>query len=145
MIQERFSKKFGYSTQEKEIAIREDAHQGLREFIIQTLYEFGYQPSQIRQTSCRTLRQAPDDNNWSEYPNIDYEVRNLIKNCEWFQVYDVIEALYSKIEEKQAFANEINDYFKTNGIGWKLENGQILFRGGEIFETHLHKAEKRLI
>jgi len=144
MTQERFSKKFGYSTQEKEIAIREDAPQGLREFIIQTLYEFGYQPSRLRQTICRTLRQAPDNNNWSEYPNIDCEVRYLIKNCEWFQVYDAIEAFYSTIEEKQAFAGEINDYFKTNGIGWKLENGQIIFRGDEIFETHLHKAEKTL-
>ncbi len=147
MTQERFSKKFGYSTQEKEIAIREGAPQGLRQFMIQTLYEFGYQPSQLRQTICMTLRQAPDDNNWSEYPNIDYEIRNLIKNCEWFQVYDIIEAFYSysKIEEKQqAFADEINDYFKTNGIGWKLENGQILFRGDEIFETHLRKAEKTL-
>ncbi len=144
MTHERFSKKFGYSIQEKEIAIREDAPQGLREFIIQTLYEFGYQPSPLRQTICRTLRQAPDNNNWSEYPNVDYEVRNLIKNCEWFQVYDVIEAFYSKIEKKQAFADEINDYFKTNGIGWKLENGQILFRGDEIFETHLQKAEKTL-
>ena len=144
MTQERFSKRFGYSTQEKEIAIREDAPQGLREFIIQILYEYGYQPSQLRQTICRTLRQAPDKNNWSEYPNIDYEVRYLIENCEWFQVYDVIEAFYSKIEEKQAFADEINDYFKTNGIGWKLENGQIIFRGDEIFETNLQKAEKTL-
>lgn len=144
MTQERFSKRFGYSTQEKEIAIREDAPQGLRQFIIQTLYEFDYRPSQLRQTICMTLRQAPDNNNWSERPNIDYEVRDLIKNCEWFQVYDVIEAFYSKINEKQAFADEINDYFKTNGIGWKLENGQIIFRGDEIFETHLHKAEKML-
>lgn len=142
MTQERFSKKFGYSTQGKEIAIREDAPQGLRQFMIQTLYELGYQPSRLRQTICRTLRQAPDDNNFSEYPNIDYEVRYLIKNCEWFQVYDVIEAFYSKIEGKQAFADEINDYFKTNGIGWKLENGQITFRGDEIFETNLQKAEK---
>lgn len=144
MTQERFSKKFGYSTQEKEIAIREDALQGLRQFTIQTLYEFGYKPSQLRQTICRTLRQVPDDNNWSEYPNIDYEVRYLIENCEWFQVYDVIEAFYSKIKEKQAFADEINDYFKTKGIDWKLENGQIIFRGDALFETHLHKAEKTL-
>lgn len=144
MTQERFSKRFGYSTRENEIAIREDAPQGLREFIVQTLYEFGFKPSQLRQTICRILRQAPDDNNWSEYPNIDYEVRCLIKNCEWFQVYDIIKAFYLKIMEKQAFTDEINDYFKTNGIGWKFENGQIIFRGDEIFEIHLHKAEKML-
>lgn len=100
MIQERFSKRFGYSTQEKEIAIREDAPQGLREFIVQTLYEFGFKPYQLRQAICGILRKAPDYDNFTDFPYIDKEVISLIKNCEWFQVYDVIEAFYLEIAKK---------------------------------------------
>ena len=41
-------------------------------------------------------------------------------------------------------AEEINDYFKANGIGWKLEKGLIEFRGDEAFETDLKKTEQVL-
>lgn len=135
-----FSKRNNYASQEAPITIREDAPHGLREFVVQTLYALNYQPSTLRRVFCRVLRRSPDDSNWSEFPNIDHEVRQLINECDWFKVYDLIEASYQQLERKQEFANEINDYFKETGIGWKLENGLIVFRGDEAFETDLRKA-----
>jgi len=137
-----FSKRNNYSTPQKPIAIREDAPQGLREFIVQTLYAFGYPPSYLRKLFCRILRKSPDLDNWSEYPNIEYEVQQLIEECDWFKVYDIIEAVYSQIDKRNDFENEVNDYFKESGIGWKLENGTVLFRGDESFENDIQNAVK---
>lgn len=135
-----FSKRNNYASQEAPITLREDAPRGLREFVVQTLYALNFPPSTVRKVFCRVLRKSPDDSNWGEYPNIDRENRELIEECEWFRVYDLIEASYQQLDRKQEFAIEINDYFKETGIGWKLENGLIVFRGDEAFETDIKKA-----
>ncbi len=143
---ERFSKRFGHSASEKEIIVREDAPNGLREYIPQLVYELKYQPSFIRAVACRVLKIAPDRGNWSEFPNIDFEVNELLLSCDWYRVYDIIEALYEKMESEnqQYFESEINDYFKINGIGWKLEKGLIETRGNEEFEESLRVVEEVL-
>ena len=138
----RFSKREGYSGKEAEITVREDAPNALRSYIIQTLYALGYTPKQIRPVICQILRVAPDDDNWSEFPNIDMEIRELILNCDWYRVYDVIEALSRKFQSGQVdFNSEINDFFLENGIGWKLENGRVIFRGDSQFEAKLKEAK----
>jgi hypothetical protein len=86
----------------------------------------------------------PDPNNFSEYPNIDHENYSLLDECEWYQVYDVIEALAEKAPRQEEFAEEINDYFHQQGIGWQLEKGEIIYRGAESFEAELRKAESVL-
>ena len=37
--------------------------------------------------------------------------------------------------------NEVNSYFKQDGIGWKLENGVIEYRGEEQFEKRINEVE----
>jgi hypothetical protein len=126
----------------REIKIREDAPPALREYIIQTLYALGLSPKQIRPTICQVLRVSPDDSNWTEFPNIDMEIRGLIANCDWYKVYDIVEALSRKFTFIQTdFNAEINDFFLTNGIGWKLEDGKIIFRGDGQFEKVLKDAK----
>jgi hypothetical protein len=135
---ETFSKRFGhYLVNEREITIREDAPFGLRRFIPTAFYELKKQPSDLRAIVCRVLRVPPDTNNWSEFPNIDGEVNQLLEDCDWFVVYDIIEIIIDKLKpsEKDQFSNEINEYFIANGIGWKITNGQIETRGDELFET----------
>ncbi|MAK71395.1 MAG: hypothetical protein CMF19_05070 [Idiomarinaceae bacterium] len=138
---DKFSKRFGYSSvEEVEITVREDAPEALREFLIPLAYDYGIGPKKLRELACKLLRKAPDQNNWSEYPNIDYEVRELIDNCKWYKIYDLIERLvyYLGYEDYNGnvddFVSEINDYFLENGIGWKLENEKIEVRGPESFE-----------
>ena len=121
--------------------------------VIQTADELGYLPSALREVVCRVLRERPDPNNWSERPNIWGEVQDLIFGCEWFEVYDVIEALHAKFtaddrdrRSKYAsrFSEEINDYFVQKGVGWQLANGQVVARGGEVFETVVKTAAEAL-
>jgi len=135
---ERFSKRQGHFTlKEKEITIREDAPQGLRGYIKMAYYDLNKEPSDLRAITTRVLRIPPDQNNWSEFPNIDYEVGEHLESCEWYLVYDIIETIIQKLnpKEKEIFTNEINAYFISNGIGWKIEKELIETRGDEVFET----------
>ena len=135
-----FSRRYGlFSIKEKEITVREDAPEGLRGFIRMAYYDLNKNPSDLRSITTRVLKIPPDSNNWSEYPNIDCEVGQHLNNCEWYFVYDIIEKIIQKlkVEEKEKFANEINEYFVTNGIGWKIVRGQIETRGDEVFETSI--------
>ena len=118
--------------------------------IVQLAYECGFRPKTLRPVVCRALRKRQDENNWSEYPNIDTEVHSLIDECEWYRVYDVLEAIAGTMREGSAsyehekFEAELNDYFVENGIGWKLADGRIEVRGTEVFEQSVRKAESEL-
>jgi hypothetical protein len=152
-----FSKRHGY-VQEVEITIREDAPRGLRYFVIDIAEDdCDLSPSDLRPIICRVLNESPNSNNWTNYPNIDYEIRHLIENCEWHKVYDIIERLYAylikyssqeerggTIPKASVFKNEINEYFLEKGIGWKLVDGQIEMRGAEAFEKTMKSAQEQL-
>ncbi|ANI88270.1 hypothetical protein A9P82_02490 [Arachidicoccus ginsenosidimutans] len=138
MNKEIFSKRNGLrSFKEKEITIREDAPEGLRGFISMAFYDLNKQPSDLRAITTRVLKIPPDTNNWSQYPNIYNEVKEHLDSCDWYSVYDIIEAIIQKLDshEKEEFTNEINEYFIINGIGWKIVDEQIETRGDEVFET----------
>lgn len=142
-----FSKRQGLHTiNEKEITVREDAPEGLRGFVKMAFYELGKNPSDLRAITTRVLKIPPDRNNWSEFPNIDYEVAQHLEDCEWYFVYDIIEVIIQNLkpDEKEEFINELNEYFLTNGIGWKIENDQIETRGDEVFETAVKRVESVL-
>jgi hypothetical protein len=144
MVRNKFSKRLGYGLVEKEITIREDAPIGLRDFIIQLMYDFYYTPAHLKVIICSALRIAcytsPHDED--EYiSGVGNEVNRIIRNCKWYQVYDIIEKFWHLIkpENEIEFENEINDYFVSNGIGWKLENGLIKMRGDEYFENAIER------
>jgi hypothetical protein len=139
-MDERFSKRFGHKPTHKEITIRDNAPIGLRKIIPYLFYGLGfpYEPSFLRNIVCQIVMIAPDKSNRSEYPNIEFEVLKLISNCEWYLVYDIIEEIWDSIENsysRKEFQEELNEYFKQNGIGWKIENGLIEIRGDETFEN----------
>ncbi len=140
---ETFSKRLGlYSIKGKEITIREDAPEGLRGYIRMAFYDLKKHPSDLRAITTRVLKTPPDSTNWSEFPNIDCEVDSHLQGCEWYLVYDIIEIIIQKLspQESEIFSKEINEYFISNGIGWKIVNGQIETRGDEVFETAVEKV-----
>lgn len=135
---ESFSKRNGLSViREKEIIVREDAPEGLRGYIRMAYYELKKSPSDLRKITTRILRIPPDSSNWSDFPNVDYEVDSHLKECDWFSVYDIIEAIILTLDQTNAdkFTTDINEYFLINGIGWKIVNGLVEARGDELFET----------
>src|SRR5207249_7602012 len=97
-----------------------------------------------------------DSKNWST-GNVAGEVEGLIARCEWFEVYDIIEAIVQdlpRVDERrwaekkepaaEHFGREINRFFKKEGIGWQLVEGQIRMRGPEAFEEAVNKARQTL-
>ncbi|MDM8350883.1 hypothetical protein P8H27_18570 [Pseudomonas sp. sp1636] len=144
-----FSKRHGFSSvEESEITIREDAPEDFRGFLIQLSYEHGLKPSTLRGLVCKVLKKMPDPDNWSEYPNVDGEVTNLIFACKWYKVYDILERILNYLGEHNydpdiynSFEKEINEYYIENGIGWKVEGGLVEFRGTEAFESVVKNAQ----
>ncbi len=154
----RFSNRHGYLPQDAEITVRHDAPEELRSVVVEVAYESGFTPTPLRSLVCRVLRTRPDPSNWSDYPNVDGEVRRLIDDCDWYYVYDLIEEIYSALSAggmiarsrrgsaggAENFAEGINRYFRGRGIGWQLVDGQIEVRGSEAFEAALHGAKEIL-
>lgn len=151
---ERFSRRYGYAEADAEITVRHDAPNELRSVVVEIAYESGLEPEPLRRTVCPVLRTAPDPSNWSDFPNVDNEVRGHLDVCEWYHVYDVIEEIHNTLSSSgiiaprsrgsvraaDYFADEINRYFRGRGIGWQLARGQIEVRGPESFEEAVHGA-----
>lgn len=130
-----FSKRHNLAIPDAEITIRTELPQEIREVIIGIAYQCGLKPSNLRSYLCNILYRSPDSSNWSEFPNIDYEVRDLISECQWFQVYDLIETLANKQNLiGTSFAEKINECFRIKGVGWQLINNRVEMRGDEVFE-----------
>lgn len=133
-----FSKRNGFNEiTEAPITVRNDAPYEFRGILVDLAYEYGFKPTTMRDLVCRQLRTRPDRNNWSEYPNIDNEVRGLVDECPWFKVYDILEEIVAQVHEqghentREEFQTEINEVFLAQGIGWKLVDGVMTYRGPE--------------
>ena len=108
----------------------------------------------INVTSLVSLVSDLNKSDFSEYPNIWSEVQQLMHDCEWFKVYDIIEVLYATfvrndenngLEDATLFANEVNEFFVDEGIGWQLVDGQITARGTETFESVVKDSTAALV
>lgn len=148
-----FSQRHGFEQPDAPITIRSEAPEWLRSIIIQLAYDAGFQPSDLREMLCKLLLESPDSSNWSEFPNIDNEVRGLLHQAEWFRVYELIEMVCERLEkpggmsgfgmnrQKLAeFTNKLNEAFRRKGVGWQLLDGQIEIRGEESFEKSVRTA-----
>ena len=137
---ERFSDRQGYRSPDAEITIREDAPKSLRHAILQIAKGLGMGPNQLREKVCEVLLVAPDLDNWS-HSNVCNEVQWEIENCNWYKVYDFAEELYRTLNSFDAenFSDRLNQFFRENGIGWEMQDGQIVLRG-KVFSEHTKKA-----
>ena len=148
-----FSDRYDYRPSPAKITVREEAPPSLRFAIPSIAEDAGMQPSTMRQVICQILLVKPDSNNWSEYPNIWYEVCWLMEDAMWYKVYDIAEALYATLEEYQhlssqpaeKFEHRLNDFLVENGIGWELCNGKITHRGSEVFTKSTHGSVEVLV
>jgi hypothetical protein len=135
-----FSRRFGYRGPEQEITVREDAPETFRQAIISIAESLGLSPSNMRLGVCSVLRKLPDSNNWSEYPNVFYEVQGLIESCPWHKTYDIAEEFHDRLyamdrQKGRDFEEALNDVFREDGIGWAMEAGRIVARGSEAFSA----------
>jgi hypothetical protein len=64
-------------------------------------------PSPLRDIVCGVLRKRPDPSNWSEYPNVWREVEQHVYHCDWYRVYDIVEAIRAELaDRKRRFSKE---------------------------------------
>jgi AbiJ N-terminal domain 4 len=148
---EQFSRRHGFSAAPAEILIRNDAPQNVRGALLMILEgELQVRPTTIRDWLCTILRELPDQNNWSEYPNIWQECQNLMYCAPWYRVYDFVELVYDRLANSQdlaranQWANAVNEYFVESGVGWRLVDGQLESRGQEAFEMAVDSARQAL-
>lgn len=149
-----FSKRHGYSGSPPAISVREDAPEGFRQAVIEEAYAAGLSPTPVRDLVCRKLRVRPDPNNWSEWPNVAYEVEGLVHSCEWFRVYDIAEDIHVALGNQRRFGwrpdsaptyeHALNEAMVDLGIGWRMASGKIVSRGTPEFEQVLQRADGAL-
>ena len=149
----KFSQRHGFEPNQAPITVTRDAPYDLRGIVVDIAYESGFGPHRLRSIACQVLRVRENPGNWSAFPNVDYEVREHVDSCEWYEVYDIVEAIYADLlreSEKhltsqdflrpQHFADELNKYFSKKGIGWQLVEGEVKVRGERAFEDTLAGA-----
>ena len=146
---ESFSDRYGYRGADAEIAVREGAPDGLRFAVLAIAKEAGLGPKSMRETICQVLREPPDPNNWSEYPNIWEEVQWHIQHCPWHKIYDIAEAFHRTLRHgfddgSNVFEDKLNQYFREQGVGWQMDGGQIVYRGSEAFSGATQEAAEVL-
>lgn len=140
-----FSTRHGLSRSDAEITVRQEAPSEMRGALVSIAYQCGFKPSTLRDLLCRILYRAPDKGNWSEFPNIDGEARDLLADCEWFEVYDFVEALASNSRGiSVSFGGEVNRYFRIAGVGWQLVADRLEIRGTEVFEQAVRQGQQEL-
>lgn len=154
---EPFSRRHGFRQENPPITIWEDAPEDFRHAVLQVAKEdCGLSPHDLRDIVCKVLRKRPDPSNWSPYPNVWNKVEWLVEQSPWFRVYDIIETIWERLEEKPVksqggylpaqplFEAEVSELMAEFGIGWKLEDGHVQARGEESYESYLKAAEDSL-
>ena len=144
-MRESFSDRYGYHGNDAEVTIREDAPEALRSAIPMIGRQLNMSYSDIREVVCRTLLVQPNPDNWSDTP-IRNEVSSLLDRCEWFEVYDIAEALYQALDQRSSeqFSDRLNRLFREKGIGWEMRKGKVMYRGSETFNELTTRAVTEL-
>jgi hypothetical protein len=99
---------------------------------------------EMRDVVCDVLQVWPKKH---EPPYYDYKPH--IQECEWFRIYDIIEALYKFLHSKgfvRSFGSELNKEFVAQNLGWQLSNtGKVEMRGDAVFEGAIQTSISTLL
>jgi AbiJ N-terminal domain 4 len=149
-MQSNFSTRNGFVVS-NEIPITQvhEASYELRGVFKNICYACGLGPKSLRSLVCNVLMKRENEGNWTEYPNIDQEVGQLLDECDWYRFYDLVEEVARKFktstsEKAKLFEPKINEYFISNGIGWKIVSGVLEARGPHGFERSIENARRVL-
>ena len=102
-----------------------DAPEALRYGLREVLKLIGYaNQSSQRAVLCSALRVPPDHGNWSEYPNIDYEVDQLIRTEPWYRFFNALERIPQFLGDGDVagFREQMNRLFAEEQIGYRFED-----------------------
>jgi hypothetical protein len=114
--------------------IRDDAPEAVRVGFL-AVFEELLGPKPLRAVVCRTLGRFPDENNWSDYPNVWGEVVDLIRNAPWNRFFDIVEAAVQTLEnpERRRAIERLNELFVEQHVAWHLVRlGELELRTGDV-------------
>ena len=132
---------------EGEPIIYDDAPEALRYGLREVLHVLGYQtPTAQRRILCRALRVSPNLSNWSDYPNVEDEVVELILTEPWYKFFDAMERLPRLLPDEHVprYYDEVNALFVDEQAGYRFESGNIVRLGTQEFHAALDAAKKAL-
>jgi len=107
----------------------------------------------FREELCRVNFKEPNPSQWEANSFMRQEVERLLFGCEWNRIYDLAERLYGALSDSDGrgslqpqaqFEDAMNEFFVVKGYAWKMNDGQITYRGAETFETTLKLAQEAL-
>lgn len=145
MREDSFSRRQGIEPIDVPITIRNEAPPGIRDFVITAAKESNAYIPDLREMLCSRLIESPDPNN-GKAESIERELRRLLKNADWFHVYDFCEDVAEWLKNRgtehefSEFSRKLNGALIRKGIGWKLVDGNIEIRGEESFEGTVRAA-----
>lgn len=150
MTDDSFSARYSYKRKSTDViyeAAPEPVRVGLREILAQMGFE---RPTHQRTIVCKALRTRPSPYNWSDYPNINDEVDDLIHGLEWYEFYDMCEKIARLDEIKEVgyisptyesvFAHKLNNLFQEENIGYRMTDSYIDKIGSEEFDEAVEEA-----
>jgi hypothetical protein len=135
-----FSSRHGH---EASSPVRDDAPSGFRRAVYTALPIAPLSWDTIREIACQVLDVWPGSGApWDE-------IEEIVKSCKWYKLFDIIEAVCSRLgrvsaSAGQAFAREINEALQQKNLGWQLVSGQFVVRGDEAFEKSVGAAVSEL-
>lgn len=92
-----FTERRGIVPRSADICVRNDAPKELRRFVFQLMRHFEPSLKRIRRLVCDVTYNGEDPNNWQENDFMKYEISDIIENCEWNRIYDIIEQFYCQV------------------------------------------------
>lgn len=127
--------------------IYDDAPHSLRSGLREVLHVLGYElPTDQRRILCKAFRVMPDQLNWSEYPNVDDEVSDLIATSRWYEFFDALERVYLYLPERQvkAYYDRMNALLADERVGYRFESGILVRVGTDEFLSAVKAARSAL-
>jgi hypothetical protein len=71
------------------------------------------------------------------------EIENLIKDCQWWQFYDMCEVLWQAMKyenERNVLSDEINALFREEFLGFELKDGKVEKTGSGFIDARVKEA-----
>ena len=127
--------------------VYDNAPDSVRYGIREVLTVIGYlTPTAQRRVLCPALRISPDKDNWSDYPNVDNEVVDLLTTTSWCKFYDSLERipLYLQSDVVATYYERINALLADEMVGYRFESDRLARVGTAEFQTAVVAARTAL-
>ena len=132
---------------DEEPLIYDDAPYALRYGIREVLAILGYRtPTAQRHILCGALRTPPDQYNWSDYPNVDQELVDLVALGPWYRFFDALERipLFLREDETETYYEAMNALFADERIAYRFDSGSLVRLGTDEFHNAVALARTAL-